>query len=296
MTRTVEHCYLRPYFVGFHDVTVLGGSVVLHETLWRAAALFAACVLAAAAFPAARAQAQEAAEGTECFVSAYYRRVVTVPGFNRIAITVTLPKVTIDPVRDRSDGFHIYLGGTSLGPGGSEVDAGLAWEITRNRWGEIDYVNRAWRPMFRTSSPAAYINAPAVADYYWYPGEEVTLTFRVVEDGWVTLSVEGAGKSFTFDPVRANGFNLRGEQLLKWVVSLDQSGRERLGPLPTRARVEGAHVRDVRLWTPEGEMVVLTDALVHKPRTCIMPGPEPFTIEYRTKYADEVISIRGLQQ
>lgn len=236
-------------------------------------------------------------EGTQCFVSAYYRRVVTHTGFNKIAITVTLPTVTQDRIRDRSDGFHIYLGGTYQGPGASsEVDAGMAWEITRNKWGEVDFVNRAWRPFFRTSSPVTYLNGPATADYYWYPGEEVTLTFEVVRPGWVTLSVSGAGKSYAFDPVQANGFNLDGNQLLKWVASLDQSGREGKGPVPTNAKVEGTHIRDVTLWTPEGVAIKLSEEHVHKPRTCIMPSADPFSIEFVTKYADERITITGLPE
>lgn len=271
---------------------------MFHDMLERLFSLFlVGLVLFATLAPSARASTQSETEGTECFISAYYRRVVTRPGYNRISVTVTLPTVTIDPIRDRSDGFHIYLGGTYQAPGGnSEIDAGLGWEITRDRWGSIDYLNRAWRPIFRTSSPATYQNAPAVADYYWYPGEEVTLTFEVVRDGWVSLTVEGAGKSYTFEPVRANGFNVQGNQLLKWVASLDQSGREGKGPLPTRARVEGTHIRNVTLWTPDAEAVPLTEELVYKPRTCTMPNTDPFTIDYRERYADEVISIVGFSE
>lgn len=243
-------------------------------------------------------ESSDGVEGTDCFVSAYYRRVITQPGFVRIAVTVTLPEVTTDPVRDRMDGFHIYLGGTAmLGGTKSEVDAGLGWEITRDAYGAIDTVNRAWRPIVRTSAPADYRNAPAVADFYWYPGEVVTMTFEVISPNKILLTVKGAGKEHVFGPLQAYGFNTQGKnQNLKWVVSLDQSGRELKGPVPTLARVIGAHVRDVTVWDEQGNAYPLTPELVFKPRTCIMPDPSPFSIEYRAPYADEVISIYGMPE
>lgn len=234
-------------------------------------------------------------EGTECFVSSYYRRVVTQEGFNKIQITVTLPTIYRDAQRFMMDGSHIYLGSSYQAQGYRvEVDAGLAYDVTRNRWGEIDRVNLAWRPFIRTAT--AYEYAPATAEFYWYPGEEVTLTYEIVRPGYVALTVSGAGKHYEFEPLPATGFNLEGRQFMKWVVSLDQSGREGKGPVPTTYRVEGAHVRDVTLWRPDGTAVPLTEEYVNKPRTCIFPEPSPFTIEFNTKYADEVISIAGYKE
>ncbi len=231
-------------------------------------------------------------EGTECFVSSYYRRVVTVEGFNKIQMTVTLPTIYRDAYRFMQDGSHIYLGSSYVTPGfRSEVDAGLAYDVTRNRWGEIDRVNLAWRPFIRTAT--AYEYAPAEPQYYWYPGEDVTLTYEIVRPGYVKLTVSGAGKHFEFEPLPSAGMNLEGRQFMKWVVSLDQSGREGLGPVPTTYRIEGAHVRDVILWRPDGTAVPLSEEYVNKPRTCIFPEPSPFTIQFNVKYADEVISIAG---
>lgn len=266
----------------------------MHRSLRSALVTLLAVIAAAAATlqtPPALAETADL-EGTECFVSSYYRRVVTVEGFNKIQITVTLPTVFRDVQRFMLDGTHIYLGSSDQGPDArSEVDAGLAYEVTVNRWGEVDRVNLAWRPFIRTAT--AYEYAPAVPEYYWYPGEDVTLTYEIVKPGYVKLTVSGAGKHFAFDPMPSAGVNLEGRQFLKWVVSLDQSGREGKGPVPTRFRVEGVHVRDVILWRPDGTAVPLTEQYVHKPRTCIFPEPSPFTIQFNTKYADEVIGIAG---
>src|SRR5690606_28520165 len=121
----------------------------------------------------------------------------------------------------------------------------------------------------------AYDYAPATSEYYWYPGEEVTLTYEIVRPGYVALTVSGAGKHFEFEPYASASVNLAGRQFMKWVVSLDQSGREGQGPVPTTYRVEGAHVRDVTLFTPDGTAVPLTEEHVNKPRTCIFPEPSP---------------------
>lgn len=262
-------------------------------TLLVIVAVAAALVLLQA--PATGESQNDDLEGTECFVSSYYRRVVTTEGFNKIQITVTLPTIYRDAHRFMQDGSHIYLGSSYVVPGfRSEVDAGLAYDVTRNRWGEIDRVNLAWRPFIRTAT--AYEYAPATAEYYWYPGEEVTLTYEIVEPGYVKLAVSGAGKHFEFEPLATAGMNLEGRQFMKWVVSLDQSGREGKGPVPTTYRVEGAHVRDVTLWRPDGTAVPLTEEYVNKPRTCIFPEPSPFNIQFNTKYADEVISIIGYEE
>ncbi len=109
----------------------------MHRTLRLFIVTLLSAAMAAAALQAPRMHAQtDDPEGTECFVSSYYRRVVTVEGFNKIQVTVTLPNVIRDVQRFMQDGTHIYLGSSYLGSGArSEVDAGLAYEVTRNRWG-----------------------------------------------------------------------------------------------------------------------------------------------------------------
>ena len=109
----------------------------------------------------------------------------------------------------------------------SEVDAGLAYDVTRNRWGEIDRVNLAWRPFIRTAT--AYEYAPAEPQYYWYPGEDVTLTYEIVRPGYVKLTVSGAGKHYEFEPLPSAGMNLR-TAVHEVGLSLDQSGRKGSAP------------------------------------------------------------------
>ena len=244
--------------------------------------------------PAPRSTPEEP-EGARCFVSGLYRRVLTKPGFSGIALTVTLPQPVPDPTRGPADGFHIYLGGqVTLANGMSVVDAGLAWEITRSATGALDPNRRAWRPFIRTSRPSGYVYAPAIPDYYWYPGDEVTLHFEVVGQDRVMLEVSGAGKRFLLGPVPATGFNRQGaNQALKWAVSLDQAGREGMGPVPTRARMENVQVRDVAVWNADGQLFPLTPNLVDKPLTCLMPDSAWFSVRFRERYAHELISIYG---
>src|SRR5699024_2310862 len=83
---------------------------------------------------------------------------------------------------------------------GQETDVGLTWEVIRYNNGEISKERKTFRPFFRRSSygnqNAIWITAPASPEYYWYPGEKVTMSLKVITNGKIELIVEGAGKKY----------------------------------------------------------------------------------------------------
>lgn len=171
-----------------------------------------------------------------CFAGAYYRKLVSsVDTWGGISGKVILPTTTFDPSRINPtkpmqylDNPSVYMGGNM---GGQETDIGLTWEVIRDENGSVTPDRRAFRPFLRRTAhggsgqAALYENAPAEARYYWYPGEEVTMSVKIVDNGILRLTVEGAGKKFEKD-FEAGGYTFAGKGEFKRVNAIDQVANE----------------------------------------------------------------------
>ncbi len=138
-----------------------------------------------------------------CFNGAYYRKIVS--GKDKwlgVEGKVTLPEIIFDSYRRNPgkpgqylDNPSIYMGGNM---NGQETDVGLTWEVTEDKNGKVSKERKAFRPFFRRSSydtePAIWRTAPARSEYYWYPGEEVQMSVRIMSQGMIELMIKGAGK------------------------------------------------------------------------------------------------------
>ena len=185
-----------------------------------------------------------------CFYGAYYRKAVSSKDvWLGIAGTVVLPRITFDAGRknDRQPGQFldnpsVYMGGNM---NDQETDIGLTWAVTRDEAGKISTERKAFRPFFRRTAYAKtgqkdiWQNAPATKEYYWYPGEEVKMSLRVVKDGKLRILVEGAGKRYEAD-FEADGYQMNGIGEFKRVNAIDQVRNEGKPAQPTLTRVENA--------------------------------------------------------
>ena len=123
----------------------------------------------------------------ECFPGAYYRKVNSSKDvWLGVGGTVTLPQLSFDQTRKNAkkpgqflDNPSVYLGGNM---GDQETDFGLAWEVIREKDGKLSKERKAFRPFMRRSEhingqEPNYAQAPPEDQYYWYPGEKVTMYF-----------------------------------------------------------------------------------------------------------------------
>lgn len=199
-----------------------------------------------------------------CFNGAYYYKVVSSTDYwLGMKAKIKLPTMTFDPARTNPakagqylDNPSIYMGGNM---GGQETDIGLTWEVIRDAGGNISPDRRAFRPFLRRtayqSQLAAYENAPATADYYWYPGEEVTISVQVIEPKKIKFIVEGAGKRFESD-FASDGYYPNNLGEFKRVNAIDQVSNEGKPVQATKTRVEGAVWSETYLFrTYEGKVV-----------------------------------------
>src|SRR5690606_9916341 len=153
-----------------------------------------------------------------CFSGAYYRKVVSSKDiWLGLDGKVVLPEIVFDPDRINPakpaqflDNPSIYLGGNM---NGQETDIGLTWEVIRDANGNVSADRKAFRPFLRrtgyaaTGQQAAYENAPAESQYYWYPGDEVEISIQVLENKKIRFVVAGEGKRFERD-FDCDGYNL----------------------------------------------------------------------------------------
>ncbi|GAB1462189.1 hypothetical protein [Pedobacter sp.] len=160
---------------------------------------------------------------------------------------VKLPKITFDPNRANPakpgqylDNPSVYMGGSM---GGQETDIGLTWEVVREN-GMVSAERKAFRPFLRRTShssgqAALYENAPAEAQYYWYPEEEVNMSVEVVANGKLKLVIEGNGKRYEkeFD---AAGYRPGGVGEFKRVNAIDQVANEGKPAQATQAKAENS--------------------------------------------------------
>lgn len=192
-----------------------------------------------------------------CFPGAYYRKVVSsVDAWTGIVGVVKLgtPAVDMDrlggPYKRPLDNFSVYMGGNA---GGQEVDAGLTWEFTRDDQGNKSKMRNAWRPFWRAGS---WNSAPDSKQFYWYPGDVVTMAVIMAGPGRLRLVIADA----TPEPKRifstefdAKGFAPRAPRQFKRVNAIDQVGNEGRPIQPTKAWVTGAVWQETSLLRGAGE-------------------------------------------
>lgn len=241
-----------------------------------------------------------------CFNGAYYRKAVSSKDlWLGISGTVVLPKITFDAGRknDRQPGQFldnpsVYMGGNM---NEQETDIGLTWAVTRDENGRISTERKAFRPFFRrtaytkTGQKDIWQNAPATKEYYWYPGEEVKMSLRVVKDGKLRILVEGAGKRYEAD-FDADGYEMGAIGEFKRVNAIDQVRNEGKPAQSTVTRVENAVWKETSLFRMQKGKVLQVP--MHRGRFTDMRCPDEkyFKITSGSKQQQmgaETISIYG---
>lgn len=248
-------------------------------------------------------------ESITCFKGAHYRKVVSSKDqWLGISGTVVLPKITFDSTRMNLqkpgqflDNPSVYMGGNM---NGQETDVGLTWEIVREEDGSISSERKAFRPFFRrtkyteTGQTSKWIDGPAEKAYYWYPGEEITMSIQVVNDKKILFVIEGAGKRYEAE-FESDGYvkNAIGE--FKRVNAIDQVRNEGKPAKPTKTKVENAVWKNTYLYRMvEGKVLKVP---MHSQRFTDMRCPDPNNFKISTnkrkkKIGAETISIYGLSK
>jgi hypothetical protein len=222
-----------------------------------------------------------------CFAGAYYRKAVSSKDFwLGIGGTVVLPTLTYDLTRENPnklgtylDNASIYLGGTS---DDQETDIGMTWEVIREADGSVSKERKAFRPFMRRTShkggqAAVYQNAPATSNYYWYPGETISMSIQVIEPKKIKFIVEGAGKKYE-EIFEADGYRNEVMANYKRVNAIDQVSNEGKPVQITKAKVTGAKWLEVYLFRSANAQIV--KAPMHAKRFTDMqcPGKSYFDI------------------
>lgn len=201
-----------------------------------------------------------------CFNGAYYRKAVSSHDvWLGISGTVILPKITFDKSRVNVqkpgqflDNPSVYMGGSM---NGQETDIGLTWAVIRDEQGKVSAERKAFRPFFRRTAYAKtgqkdrWQDAPARKEFYWYPGEEVSMSIQVVKDGKVKFIVEGAGKRFE-EEFESDGYKMNGIGEFKRVNAIDQVRNEGKPAQRTSTRVEKAVWKKTNLYRMQDGNVI----------------------------------------
>lgn len=248
-------------------------------------------------------------ERKSCFNGAYYRKAVSSKDvWLGIGGTVVLPKITFDTLRRNQQRPGQFLDNPSVYMGGNmneqETDVGLTWAVIRDENGKISDERKAFRPFFRraaypkTGQKDIWQNAPAQKEFYWYPGEEVNMSLRIVADGKLKFVVEGAGKHFEAE-FESDGYCMNGIGEFKRVNAIDQVGNEGKAAQPTCTKVEFSVWKETNLYRLYNGKVV--PAPLHQYRFTDMrcPDKKHFKITASTKEqkaGSETISIYGNAQ
>lgn len=238
-----------------------------------------------------------------CFAGAYYRKAMSSNDiWQGIEGTVILPTIEFDkdrvnPAKPQQylDNPSIYMGGTS---DGQETDIGMTWEVIRDDNGNVTADRRAFRPFLRRSKHAAsgqaalYANAPAQKEYYWYPGDTITMSVQVVENGKLRFKVSGSGKTYQED-FESAGYRFGTSAVYKRVNAIDQVGNEGKPAQATKTKVTGAKWLSVYLLRPYENEVV--KALMHTGRFIDMRCPDVkyFTVTAHEKSSESIIIDGG---
>jgi len=218
-----------------------------------------------------------------CALGAYYRKLNSSQDYwLGITGTVVLPFTAFDSTRTRPTNPRQFLDNPSMYMGGNasnqETDIGMTWEVIRDAAGNVTPDRQAFRPFLRRTGFAAsgqqatYINAPAIPSYYWYPGDTVTMTVKIVSNGVLQLTVESRNKKFdtTF---AADGFRLGTMASFKRVNAIDQVSNEGRPVQPSKTKVTGAKWLKTSLFRAFNGATV--EAPMHSNRRTPMLCPEP---------------------
>lgn len=216
-----------------------------------------------------------------CFAGAYYRKVVSsTDHWLGIGGKVVLPKITFDQDRKNPDKFQQYLDNPSVYLGGNangqETDIGMTWEVIRDQNGAVTTDRRAFRPFLRrtgyqsSGQQSNYMNAPAEDRYYWYEGDEIEMSVKIVRDGWLLFTVEGMGKKFQQE-YQCDGYKLDGKTEFKRVNAIDQVANEGKPVQSTKTRVENSEWKETYLYRNVNNQ--LTKAYMHPGRFTDMRCP-----------------------
>jgi hypothetical protein len=191
----------------------------------------------------------------------YYHKVYSPSGdWNGIEAIVTLGAPHIDSARIRrgvpQDSFSTYLGGH----GRQEIDAGLSWEVTRDKHGKVDGDHRAWRPFWRNGS---WHSASAMEKFYWHPGDTVSMKLHAVAPDKLELTISDLGENprRTFSKVfAAKGFGATSDAFFKRVDAIDQYGTEGKHVRKSHSHIDGIRWLETYLTAKNGERIALTPA------------------------------------
>lgn len=241
-----------------------------------------------------------------CFNGAYYRKVVSSKDvWLGISGRVVLPKISLDSSRRNDRMAGQFLDNPSVYMGGNmneqETDVGLTWAVVKSENGVVSKERKAFRPFFRragypkTGQKDIWQNAPAEKAYYWYPGEEVHMSLRVVGDGKLRFIVEGAGKRFEAE-FESDGYRMDGVGEFKRVNAIDQVRNEGKAAQPTKAKVENSVWKATDLFRMyKGKVITVP---MHRDRLTDMrcPDVKHFNIKAskgQQKVGGESISIYG---
>jgi hypothetical protein len=239
-----------------------------------------------------------------CFAGAYYHKVVSSMDFwLGISGKVVLPSMTFDQDRINPakpaqylDNPSLYLGGNMAG---QETDIGLTWEVIKDAGGNVSADRKAFRPFLRRTAyrdqPLDYQNAPASSEYYWYPGEEVTMSIQVVEAKKIKFIVEGAGKHFEKD-FDCDGYYPNNIGEFKRVNAIDQVSNEGKPVQSTKTHVDNAIWKETNLYRLYQNKVVSVPMHTGRFTDMRCPAKSNFNIAATAndqKIGAETVSING---
>lgn len=240
----------------------------------------------------------------KCFDGAYYRKIVSSKDkWLGIGGTVILPQIEFDENRKNPnkpkqylDNPSVYLGGNM---GGQETDIGLTWEVVKEN-GVISQERKAFRPFMRRTSHVSgqqsnYSNAPAEDKYYWYPGEEVSISIQIKDDYKLTFIVEGAGKRFETD-YECAGYKKGNVGDFKRVNAIDQVANEGKPAQLTQTLVKDSYWKETYLFRLHENEVI--KAPMHPGRLTDMRCPDGIyfhieATEEESQKGSEHITING---
>lgn len=245
-------------------------------------------------------------QSSPCFAGAYYRKVVSSSDkWLGIGGVVVLPHMTFDEDRKNPskpgqylDNPSVYLGGNMSG---QETDIGLTWEVIKDGSGIPTLDRRAFRPFLRraaysaTGQLATYVNAPAEDPYYWYPGDTVEISVKLIENGKLHFVVDGEGKHFEQD-FACDGYRVGGVGNFKRVDAIDQVNNEGKPAQPTKTKVTGARWEKTYYFRSYQGQVI--EVPVHKNRFTDMRCPNQKYFHITASAADllvgaETVDING---
>jgi hypothetical protein len=240
-----------------------------------------------------------------CFEGAYYRKLVSsTDDWVGIEGTVILPQIKFDENRKNPkkpmqylDNPSVYLGGNM---DGQETDIGLTWEVIKDKNGNITKDRKAFRPFLRRNNykeeqNAVFEYAPGEENYYFYPGEEVRISLKLVRNKTLRFSVESKGKKFERD-FTCKGFVLGRKGEFKRVNAIDQVGNEGRPVQSTNTQILNATWKETNLFRNVNNQTITVPFHSGRYTEMLCPSPSFFKIEHTaTELAKgaETLTISG---